>query len=42
MSENAAPARSCIFNGVVYGFSVFFGQVGGLLTQTITQQQLKT
>ena len=42
MSENAAPARSCISNGVACGFSVFFGPVGGLFSQTITQQQLKT
>ena len=30
-----------LVNGIVYGLSVFLGPVGGLLTQTITQQQLK-
>jgi zinc/manganese transport system permease protein len=31
-----------LVNGIVYGLSVFLGPIGGLLTQTITQQQLKT
>ena len=30
-----------LVNGIVYGLSVFLGPIGGLLTQTITQQQLK-
>ena len=31
-----------LVNGIVYGLSVLLGPIGGLLTQTITQQQLKT
>jgi zinc/manganese transport system permease protein len=31
-----------LVNGIVYGLSVFLGPIGGLLTQTIAQQQLKT
>jgi zinc/manganese transport system permease protein len=30
-----------LVNGIVYGLSVFLGPIGGLLTQAITQQQLK-
>ena len=30
-----------LVNGIVYGLSVFLGPIGGLLAQTITQQQLK-
>ena len=41
-ASNFGGTRVVATNGIVYGLSVFLGPIGGLLTQTITQQQLKT